>query len=72
MIGQFALLVTINACLKVPGSKMYLFVVAMTMVTLKRYDIVHQELTIDKESLVNWQDGTKILQFDDHVPHVVL
>ena len=46
--------------------------VVMTKVTLKYCDIVHQELTIDKESLVNWQDGTKILQFDDHVPHVVL
>ena len=57
---------------KLPGSKMYLLMVVMTRVTLKHCDIVHQELTIDKESLVNWQDGTKILQFDDHVPHVVL
>ena len=57
---------------KLPGSKMYLLVVAMTRVTLKRYDIVHQELTIDKESWMNLLDGTKRLQFEDHVPHVVL
>ena len=57
---------------KLPGSKMYLLTVAMTRVTLKHCDIVHQELTIDKGNWMNLLDGTLRLQFEDHVPHVVL